>query len=75
MELFQIEVFNLLFVKEFHNKFKVFCVQCAKKANFEDYVVLQQITFEDLSDIFDRFQLHPVSFHFECLVDQFHRYL
>ncbi|KAE9551528.1 hypothetical protein FO519_005258 [Halicephalobus sp. NKZ332] len=61
-----IEVFNLLFVKEFHNKFKVFCVQCAKKANFEEYVVLQQITFEDLSDIFDRFQLHPAKTPLLC---------
>lgn len=58
---FQIEVFNVLFVKEIGGKFRVFCVQCARKGYIDDYVVLQQISFEELSTVFDQFQLHPVS--------------
>ena len=53
-------MFNILFVKEINNKFHVFCVQCARRSNLEDYVVLQQQTFEELAGIFDQFQLHPV---------------
>ena len=59
--LCDIEVFNLLFVKEIAGKFRVFCVQCASKCNIDDYVVLQQIPFDELCQTFDRFQLHPVS--------------
>lgn len=59
---FQVEVFNYLFVKEIHNKFKVFCIRCAKKAHFDEYIVLEQQTIKELSDTFDRFQLYPVSF-------------
>jgi hypothetical protein len=62
----QIEVFNLLFVKEIGGKFRVFCVQCARKNHLDDYVVLQQITFDELGQIFDRFQLYPVRFPVTC---------
>lgn len=62
--LCEIEVFNILFVKEVNSKFRVFCMQCARRAGFEEYVFLQQIKFKDLSATFDQFQLHPVSqFH------------
>jgi hypothetical protein len=59
-QLCEVEVFNLLFVKEIGGKWKIFCVQCARRNNLDDYVVLQQYPFEELQLIFDRFQLHPV---------------
>ncbi|KAI6231876.1 hypothetical protein M3Y95_00427800 [Aphelenchoides besseyi] len=55
----EIEVFNLLFVKEVGSKFRVFCLQCARRGSLDEYVCLQQISFEELSTTFDQFQLHP----------------
>lgn len=60
--LCEIEVFNILFVKEMNNKFRVFCLQCARRGGFDEYVFLQQTKFKELAVIFDQFQLHPVSF-------------
>lgn len=60
--LCEIEVFNLLFVKEMNSKYRVFCLQCARRGGFEEYVFLQQIRFKDLAAIFDQFQLYPVRF-------------
>uniref|UniRef100_A0A183CGM8 JmjC domain-containing protein n=1 Tax=Globodera pallida TaxID=36090 RepID=A0A183CGM8_GLOPA len=58
--LCEVEVFNILFVKEIGGKWKIFCVQCARRSQcFNDHVVLQQYSFEELSSIFDRFQLYP----------------
>ncbi|KAI1709800.1 jmjC domain, hydroxylase domain-containing protein [Ditylenchus destructor] len=64
--LCEIEVFNMLFVKEIGGKFRVFCVQCARKNNLDDYVVLQQIPWEELCEIFDRFQLYPAKSALVC---------
>jgi len=64
--LCEIEVFNLLFVKEIFQKFRVFCVQCTRKNNLDDYVVLQQITFDELCTTFDRFQLYPAKSALVC---------
>uniref|UniRef100_A0A915MYF2 JmjC domain-containing protein n=1 Tax=Meloidogyne javanica TaxID=6303 RepID=A0A915MYF2_MELJA len=55
--LCEIEVFNILFVKEISGKWKIFCFKCAKRNNLDEYVVLQQYPFEELQLIFDRFQL------------------
>uniref|UniRef100_A0A1I8BMQ8 JmjC domain-containing protein n=1 Tax=Meloidogyne hapla TaxID=6305 RepID=A0A1I8BMQ8_MELHA len=55
--LCEIEVFNILFVKEISGKWKIFCFKCAKGNNLDEYVVLQQYPFEELQLIFDRFQL------------------
>uniref|UniRef100_A0A7E4UU74 JmjC domain-containing protein n=1 Tax=Panagrellus redivivus TaxID=6233 RepID=A0A7E4UU74_PANRE len=65
-ETCDVEVFNILFVKERHNKFNVYCVYCAKKANFEDYIALQQISFDELSETFDRFRLYPAKTPLLC---------
>jgi histone demethylase len=54
-----IEVFNLLFVKEVNAKFHVFCFQCARMNNLDEYIFLHQHSFDELSAIFDQFQLHP----------------
>uniref|UniRef100_A0A914VDD7 Lysine-specific demethylase 6A/B-like GATA-like domain-containing protein n=1 Tax=Plectus sambesii TaxID=2011161 RepID=A0A914VDD7_9BILA len=57
----EIEVFNILFVLEQNHKFIVHCVDCARRtdAQLTAFVVLQQITFEELSQIFDSCQLNP----------------
>ena len=55
----ELEVFNMLFVREVGNKFRVFCLQCARRGGIDDYVVLQQISFDEMSNILDQFQLHP----------------
>ncbi|CAD5233522.1 unnamed protein product [Bursaphelenchus xylophilus] len=54
--LCELEVFNILFVKEFNSKFRVFCVSCAKRGNIKEYILLQQYTFDELSSVFDQFQ-------------------
>lgn len=68
--LCQVEVFNILFVKEQDNKFVVHCQDCAKKSHprLEGFVVLNQYRLEDLINIYDNYTLRtPVSswlFHF-----------
>jgi hypothetical protein len=47
-------------VKEISGKWKIFCFQCARRNNLDEYVVLQQYPFEELQLIFDRFQLQTV---------------
>lgn len=64
----QIEVWNLLFVREVNGKYPVYCVQCARKADFTNFAILQQYTFDDLSTIFDQFRLYPVSFPCNFLI-------
>lgn len=39
----------------------MYCVQCARKADLANFIVLQQYTFEDLCNVFDQFRLNPVS--------------
>ncbi|VDM95555.1 unnamed protein product [Thelazia callipaeda] len=57
----EIEVWNILFVREVNGKFPVYCVQCAQKADLANFTVLQQYTFDDLCNVFDQFRLYPVS--------------
>ncbi|EJD75340.1 JmjC domain-containing protein [Loa loa] len=57
----EIEVWNILFVREVNGKFPVYCVQCARKADLSNFTVLQQYTFDDLSSVFDQFRLYPVN--------------
>ncbi|KAK6112128.1 JmjC domain hydroxylase family protein [Brugia pahangi] len=55
----EIEVWNILFVREVNGKFPVYCVQCARKADLSNFTVLQQYTFDDLCSVFDQFRLYP----------------
>ncbi|MFH4976698.1 hypothetical protein AB6A40_003407 [Gnathostoma spinigerum] len=55
----EVEVWNMLFVREINGKFPVYCVQCARKADLVNFLVLQQYSFEELSNVFDQFRLHP----------------
>ncbi|CAG9541015.1 unnamed protein product, partial [Cercopithifilaria johnstoni] len=54
----EIEVWNILFVREVNGKFPVYCVQCARKADLSNFTVLQQYTFDDLCSVFDQFRLY-----------------
>ncbi|CAJ0583638.1 unnamed protein product, partial [Mesorhabditis spiculigera] len=67
--LCEVEVFNILFVKQENTDrsdaaYFNYCVNCARKKKFhkdESFYVLQQITFDELIAIFDKFQLTPNS--------------
>ncbi|XP_015924622.1 histone demethylase UTY isoform X2 [Parasteatoda tepidariorum] len=58
----EVEVFNILFVKEIDKKHLVHCLDCAKKSNsiLEDFVILEEFAMEDLMEVYDNFILHPV---------------
>jgi len=53
----ELEVFNLLFVKEVDKKHVVHCLDCASKASerLEDFVVLEEYTLDELMEIYDNF--------------------
>ena len=55
----EVEVFNILFVKEVDKKHVVHCIDCARRISLtlEDFVVLEEYTKEDLMDIYDSFTL------------------
>lgn len=58
----EVEVFNILFVTD-NKKHLVYCQDCARKTsvNLEGFIVLNQYTIEELTDIFNNFNLHVVS--------------
>ena len=57
--ILQVEVFNVLFVKEQDQKFVVHCQDCARKIHprLEGFVILNQYHLHDLIAIYDNFQL------------------
>ncbi|XP_054709172.1 lysine-specific demethylase 6A-like [Uloborus diversus] len=57
----EVEVFNILFVKEVDKKHLVHCLGCARKSSpiLEDFVMLEEYTMEDLMEVYDNFILHP----------------
>ncbi|XP_043928308.1 lysine-specific demethylase 6A [Protopterus annectens] len=60
----EVEVFNLLFVRNEDNSQKAYvvhCQHCAQKAsmNVENFVVLEQYKMEDLIQVYDQFTLAP----------------
>lgn len=63
MLVFQVEVFNILFVTESDGQFLVHCQDCARKASatLDKFVVLNQYTLEELIQIYDKFKVHTVS--------------
>uniref|UniRef100_A0A0N5AKW0 JmjC domain-containing protein n=1 Tax=Syphacia muris TaxID=451379 RepID=A0A0N5AKW0_9BILA len=56
----EVEVWNLVFAKPENGKYIVYCVQCARNADLNNFRVLQQYTFEELSATYDNFRLYPV---------------
>uniref|UniRef100_A0A7E4VA69 JmjC domain-containing protein n=1 Tax=Panagrellus redivivus TaxID=6233 RepID=A0A7E4VA69_PANRE len=53
-----VEVFNIIFTKTRGNKVTVHCAFCAKRTNFKDYTIFQEIEFSELSRIFDAFSVY-----------------
>lgn len=57
---FQLEVFNILFVRENEKRHVVHCLGCARKqsANLQGFVCLEEYRLTELMAIFDAFILH-----------------
>lgn len=57
----EIEVFNILFIREQEKRHVVHCMDCARKqsANLEGFVCLEEYKLEELMDVYDSFVLHP----------------
>lgn len=60
--LLQIEVFNILFIREQEKRHVVHCMGCARKQspNLEGFVCLEEYSMEELMDVYDSFILHPM---------------
>ncbi|XP_022661422.1 histone demethylase UTY-like [Varroa destructor] len=58
-----VEVFNVLFVKEIDKKHMVHCIECALKLNktLKNVVVLEEFTHEELQQVYDKFVLKKIS--------------
>lgn len=56
----QIEVFNILFIREQEKRHVVHCIDCARKQspNLEGFVCLEEYSMEELMEVFDSFILH-----------------
>lgn len=56
----QLEVFNILFVREVEKKHVVHCVDCARKISptLEDFVILNVYEMQQLQETFDSFTLY-----------------
>ncbi|XP_022914705.2 histone demethylase UTY isoform X1 [Onthophagus taurus] len=55
-----IEVFNILFIREQEKRHVVHCMDCARKqsTNLEGFVCLEEYSMEELMDVYDNFVLH-----------------
>lgn len=58
--LLQIEVFNILFIREQEKRHVVHCMDCARKQapSLEGFVCLEEYRMRDLMDVYDGFTLH-----------------
>ncbi|GLH15815.1 Uncharacterized protein GBIM_20243 [Gryllus bimaculatus] len=58
----EIEVFNILFIREQEKRHVVHCMDCARKQapGLEGFVCLEEYRMEELMEVFDHFMLHPV---------------
>ena len=56
----QLEVFNILFVKEVDKKHVVHCIDCARRLSetLEDFVILEEYARNELVETYDNFVLH-----------------
>lgn len=56
----QIEVFNILFIREQEKRHVVHCMDCARKQSpsLEGFVCLEEYRMRDLMDVYDGFTLH-----------------
>ncbi|XP_018332991.1 lysine-specific demethylase 6A isoform X2 [Agrilus planipennis] len=58
----EIEVFNILFIREQEKRHVVHCLDCARKqsSNLEGFVCLEEYKMEELMDVYDNFVLHSI---------------
>lgn len=56
----QIEVFNILFIREQEKRHVVHCMDCARKQapSLEGFVCLEEYRMRELMDVYDGFTLH-----------------
>ncbi|CAH0562123.1 unnamed protein product [Brassicogethes aeneus] len=56
----EIEVFNILFIREQEKRHVVHCMDCARKqsANLEGFVCLEEYKMQDLCEVYNNFVLH-----------------
>lgn len=61
--IFQVEVFNVLYVTEQDRKFVVHCLHCALRIDptLKSFTVLNQYTKEELASVYEQFTVIPVS--------------
>ena len=57
-----VEVFNILLVKEHEKKHVVHCLDCARKINshLEGFVCLEEYKLKDLCETYDNYTMHQV---------------
>lgn len=55
----QIEVFNILFIREQEKRHVVHCLSCARKQapNLQGFVCLEEYRLNDLIEIYDKFMI------------------
>ncbi|KAK9507658.1 hypothetical protein O3M35_007466 [Rhynocoris fuscipes] len=58
----EMEVFNILFIREQEKRHVVHCLDCARKQapGLEGFVCLEEYRMSELMDVFDNFTIHPV---------------
>lgn len=58
--LLQIEVFNILFIREQEKRHVVHCMDCARKQspNLEGFVCLEEYKMQELCDVYNSFIMH-----------------
>lgn len=56
----EIEVFNILFIREQEKRHVVHCMECARKQapNLDGFVCLEEYRMEELQEVYDSFILH-----------------
>ncbi|KAI1285969.1 Lysine-specific demethylase 6A [Halotydeus destructor] len=59
----ELEVFNILFVKEVDKKHVVHCIDCSRKISetLEEFVILEEYSKDELIETYDNFCLHPTN--------------
>lgn len=55
----QLEVFNVLFIREQEKRHVVHCLSCARKQapNLQGFVCLEEYRLKELTEIYDKFML------------------
>lgn len=69
MFLIQLEVFNILLIKEQEKRHVVHCMNCALKASSElnGFCCLEEYKMSDLKKVYDDYILHTVSVYMKLL--------